>query len=150
MKTGLTAVMAMSLLGCAGITEHRTGLDKNQQFYPCPEAPRCVSSQQAAPDRTVEPLRLRNASSEVWQTMIAVLADWPRCEVVEQNGRYVRAEITSPWRFYTDDVELLRRPNNVEVDIRSTGRIGHYDFNVNQDRVDALREKWRDAGVLAK
>ena len=145
----LGIVLLMLMTACAGITEHRTGLDETGQFFPCPSAPRCVSSQRAAEDRIVAPLVLRNESEQVWQTLIAVLADWPRTEVVEQQGGYVRAEIVSPWRFYTDDVELNRRDNGVEVDIRSTGRIGYYDFNVNRERVDALRQKWQEAGVLA-
>ena len=148
MKAMLLAPVLL-LSACAGITEHRTGLDEQGQLYPCPSAPRCVSSQQAAAERKVEALRLRDRSEAVWQTLIAVLADWPRTEVVEQSGRYVRAEIVSPWRFYTDDVELLRRSNGLEVDIRSTGRIGYYDFQVNQERVEALRQRWREAGVLA-
>lgn len=143
-------LLAMGLTACAGLTEHRTGLDEQGQLYACPSAPRCVSSQRAAADRTLAPLQLRDASTETWQTLIAVLSDWPRTEVVKQDQHYVHAEVTSPWRFYTDDVELLRQPGSTQVDIRSTGRIGYYDFNVNQERVDALRAAWRDAGVLAK
>ena len=103
-----------------------------------------MSSQHVDDERRIDPLSV--ADDQAWQTVIAVLADQPRTEVVENNGNYVRAEVLSPWRFYTDDVELLRQGKTVQL--RSSARIGWYDFNVNRDRMAGLREAWREAGAL--
>lgn len=72
-----------------------------------------------------------------------------RTRIVEEQADYLRAEITSPWHFYTDDLELLLRPHQKQIAVRSTGRIGYYDFEVNRDRVEALRTALCQASMVA-
>ena len=143
-------IIAITLLSaCASITEHSTGLSADGKLKPCPKAPRCAASQGAVDERLVAPLQLRDGSAETWQALIDLLSTWPRTEVVERSDTYAHAEIVSPWHFYTDDVELQRAQDSEQVSIRSTGRIGHYDFNVNRDRLEALRAAAQQSGLLA-
>ena len=71
-----------------------------------------------------------------------------RTAVVEREDRYVRAEVVSPWGVYTDDVELVFRPEQGLIDLRSTARLGYYDFQVNRDRVERLRAQLVSEGVV--
>ena len=141
------AALAVSLLsGCASLTEHRIGLTADGGLQPCGSAPRCVSSQADDPDRRVAPLVLKSRQS--WTAVAEAVNALPRTRLVAGEGPYLRAEVVSPWGVYIDDVELLRRADSTLVDIRSTGRIGYYDFGVNRDRVAAWREHLRQRGLL--
>ena len=61
--------------------------------------------------------------------------------VVESTGGYIRAEFTSSfWRF-KDDLECLYNEKDGVVQIRSASRVGHFDFNANRNRLELLRKK---------
>ncbi len=137
------------LTGCATLTDFTTGLTAKGQLTPCPAAPHCVSSQATEPGRFVEPLHLRDTEEQTWQSVIAIVKQQPRTEVVDQQAGYAHAEVVSPWRVYTDDLELLRDLPGPVVNVRSSSRIGYYDFQVNRERVEALRKALADAGLLA-
>jgi uncharacterized protein (DUF1499 family) len=40
------------------------------------------------------------------------------------------------------------RADRGEIAMRSCSRLGYYDFGVNRDRLEALRERLRAAGVV--
>lgn len=137
-----------TLSGCAGLTAHSVGLGDDGRLADCPSAPRCVSSQARDPQRQVPPLIIRGEPAQAWQAAAEVVAAMPRSTIVEQQPTYLRAEIVSPWRFYTDDLELLWDGVGGRIDVRSTGRVGYYDFQVNADRVAALRDVLVERGVV--
>ena len=56
--------------------------------------------------------------------------------------------MASPWHVYTDDLELLWLPEHKRVEVRSSSRIGYYDFGVNRERVEALRARLLEQGAL--
>ena len=144
----LTALLASA---CAQMTERSTGL-VDGQLTPCPAWPRCVHSQaeDPAPDpgKQIAPFQLRQPYDEHWPHVVTELAAMPRTTLVEQRDHYVHAEVISPWRFYTDDIELRLNPRSGRVDVRSSGRIGYYDFDVNRDRVNALRSRLQAAELI--
>jgi len=82
-----------------------------------------------------------------WARVVEAVRASERTTVVAADDRYVHAEVASPWRIYTDDLELLRGEGE-RVDVRSTSRIGYYDFNVNRERVEALRHRLARAGAI--
>lgn len=137
----------LALAGCGAMTEHRVGVVEGE-LTACPQWPRCVSSQEADSDKQVPPLVLTTGNAEGWDTARAAVADMERTTIVEESDGYLRAEIISPWRFYTDDLELLLMPEEGIMHVRSTGRIGYYDFNVNRDRVEELRSELIERGVV--
>ncbi len=145
---GLLAVLVL-LAGCASLSGPRGGLDADGQLKPCPSAPRCVSSQAEQPEKRVPPLTLRDAGEQTWDEVREAVGELPRTEIVASQARYLHAEVTSPMGVYIDDLELLREPGGRRVDVRSSARIGYYDFGVNRDRVEALRAWLRGRGLLA-
>lgn len=136
------------IAGCAGLTAHTVGVAPDGHLMACPPPPRCVSSQAERPARQVPPLITVGPPGQAWQAASEVVADMPRTQIVEQRMTYLRAEITSPWGVYTDDLELLWDGASGRIDVRSTGRIGYYDFQVNADRVAALHAALVDRGVV--
>ena len=146
----LLSLVCLGLItGCAQFSEHSTGL-VNNQLTPCPSWPRCVSSVSAEAERRVEPFQLQPPFDARWDDAIATLAAMPRTRIVTRDKRYVHAEVTSPWGIYTDDLEMLLDRSRGRVDVRSSARLGYYDFEVNRERVEALREALAAKGLISR
>jgi uncharacterized protein (DUF1499 family) len=47
-----------------------------------------------------------------------------------------------------DDVELLLKPQEGVVIVRSASRVGHSDLGVNADRVESLRRYFQARAIL--
>ena len=65
----------------------------------------------------------------------------PRSEIVELDGDYLHAEVTSKWMKYVDDLEVSFIPESNKLLVRSESRVGESDLGVNQKRVDKLKSK---------
>ena len=139
----LIPVAALLLGGCAAFTEHRVGIEQGR-LLPCGAWPRCVSSND--PDKHIAPIDLRVPADQAWPKVLEAVAGMPRTRVVESTAGYLRAEIDSPLGWYVDDLELLIT-GPAKLDVRSTGRIGYYDFQVNRERVDLLRKRLIELGI---
>ena len=140
-------LLVLTLSACS-ITRHSTGLADDGDLTPCPEPPRCVSSQAEDPDKQIAPFELQENSDETWQRLGEVVSKMERTTVVKRSEYYLHAEVVSPWHFYTDDLELLRSPDTRTLHVRSSARVGYYDFNVNRERVGKLRDKLIKAGLI--
>lgn len=142
----LIILVAFGLSGCAAFTERSTGVEQGE-LTDCPSWPRCVSSAETA-KRRVEPLTIRGDVSSAWQAAVNTVTAMEKTTVATKESNYLHAEIKSPWNFYTDDFELLLKPLQRHIEIRSSGRIGYFDFHVNRDRVEALRANLAQQGVV--
>jgi uncharacterized protein (DUF1499 family) len=134
----------LALAGCASLTGEAGLVDA--RLKDCPPAPHCVSSLAADGRHRVEPFRLLDAQ-QGWARLVEAVRASERTTVVTADARYVHAEVASPWHVYTDDLELLRGDGD-RVDVRSTSRLGYYDFKVNRNRVEALRRRLAEAGAI--
>lgn len=134
--------------GCAGMTERSTGI-VDGGLTDCPPAPRCVSSQAGDPDKRVPALSLWQPADRAWPAVREVVAAMPRTTIVIADDRYLHAEVISPWRVYTDDLELLLEPEAGLIQVRSSARVGYYDFQVNRERVQGLADRLEARGVTA-
>jgi len=135
------------LVGCGAFTEHRVGI-VDGKLSACPQWPRCVSSQAEDPDKAIDAFQLAISPEQAWEGAVKAVSAMPRTTIIEQNDHYLHAEIKSPWRVYTDDLELLAYPDEAVIHVRSSARIGYYDFNVNRDRVNDLRKTLEQESVL--
>lgn len=133
-RSGLLLALAI-LTGCGAVPTFDTHITR--ELPPCPEAPRCVSSQSAEPDSHIAPLAVHNEFQ--WQYLQQLLIDLPRTRVIAQAKHYLHVEQHSAIMGYRDDVQLLYQPCQQRVDIRSAARIGYYDFQVNRQRIENIR-----------
>lgn len=118
------------------------------RLAPCPAAPHCVSSEATDARHAIRGFALPVPASASWPKVVQAVGAMERTTVVESDATYLHAEIVSPWRFYTDDLELLLDAASGQVQVRSSSRIGYYDFGVNRDRVEALRQRLAAQGLL--
>lgn len=145
MRHILVFVSLLSVSACAApgwFRTHAVGIQQGQ-LHPCPEAPRCLSSDMV---KTSERYHqgfgvAKTMSNTEWQAIVESVAQMERTAVVTTSSHYLHAVISSPWGWYEDDLELHWRPQEAHIAIRSSGRIGWYDFKVNQKRVIKLRER---------
>jgi len=73
------------------------------------------------------------------QRLTDLLELHPGTRITQQTDGYVRAEATTRWLRFVDDVELWLDPVANVVHVRSASRLGRKDFGVNRARVEALR-----------
>ena len=70
-----------------------------------------------------------------------IIENSPRTEIVELDGDYLHAEVTSKWMKYVDDLEISFVPESSKLQVRSESRVGESDLGVNKNRVDLLKSK---------
>ena len=70
-----------------------------------------------------------------------IIQNNPRSEIVEIDGDYLHAEVTSKWMKYVDDLEVSFVPDSNKLFVRSESRVGESDLGVNQKRVDLVKSK---------
>ena len=70
-----------------------------------------------------------------------IIENSPRSVIVELDGDYLHAEITTKWMKYIDDLEVSFVPETNKLQLRSESRVGESDLGVNQKRVDLLKSK---------
>ena len=70
-----------------------------------------------------------------------IIENTPRSVIVELDGDYLHAEVTSKWMKYVDDLEVSFVPESRKLLVRSESRVGEGDLGVNQKMVDSLKSK---------
>ena len=134
-------VMAVGLAGCAASPPKQFTVD-NSHFTPCADAPHCVSSQAPPSDsHYVAPFAYNGAWKPAKQALLAVLSGQDNSTVLASGGRFVHATFTTTLGF-VDDMTFLVQPAESVIDVKSSSRIGYYDFGVNRDRVQRIRNEF--------
>ena len=67
-----------------------------------------------------------------------IVKNSPRTKIVELDGDYLHAEVTSRIMKYVDDLEISSLPEKNNLIIRSESRVGDGDFGVNRKRVNLI------------
>lgn len=103
----------------------------------------CVSSQADPADaqRYVAPLPFKGGAAEAIATARRAVESMPRARVVRAEGNYLHAEFRSKLMGYVDDVEFAFDAAAGLLHVRSASRLGRRDFDVNRERVEALRAR---------
>ncbi|MES1929099.1 hypothetical protein SADO_07582 [Salinisphaera dokdonensis CL-ES53] len=134
--------MATGLVGCAS-SPPKQFTRSADEFTPCSSAPHCVSSQ--APrdsSKYVEPLRFAGATvAAARQALLKALYEADNARVERTEERFVHVTFRTTTGF-VDDVAFLIQPEAQIIDVKSSSRIGYYDFNVNRKRVEHLRARF--------
>jgi uncharacterized protein (DUF1499 family) len=103
----------------------------------------CVSSQAQAADaqRYVVPIPFKGTAVEAIAAAREAVESMPRAAVVRHEGNYLHAEFRSKLMGFVDDVEFTYDEQAGVLHLRSCSRLGRRDFNVNRERVEALRSR---------
>lgn len=140
------ALMLLSILtGCGGSTPEGLG-PRDGRLAPCPSTPNCVNTGDRHPVGT-QPIVLRDASDATWDAVVGVILSMPRIRLMTRDDRYLHVEQRTRFLRFVDDLELLLRPDG-ELVVRSASRVGRGDFGVNTRRVESVRSRLTEAGLV--
>ena len=103
------------------------------ELKPCIQISHCVR----------EELNVEKIDSP-YEKVNSIVQNIPRSEIVESDGDYLHAEVTSRIMKYIDDLEISFLPEDNNLIIRSESRVGDGDFGVNRKRVDLIINKLLD------
>ena len=121
------------LLLLIGLITPSSALASHIELQPCVETSHCVR----------EELNVERIDSP-YEKVKSIVENFPRTEIVELDGDYLHAEVTSRIMKYVDDLEISYLPENNNLVFRSESRVGDGDFGVNRKRVDSIINKLLD------
>ena len=104
-----------------------TAMASHVELKPCIQVSHCVR----------EELNVDSVDSP-YEKVKSIIENSPRTKIVESDGDYLHAEVTSRIMKYVDDLEISFSPEENNLLIRSESRVGDGDFGVNRKRVDSL------------
>ncbi len=132
------------MFGCTGTRPKDLGV-RDGVLRPCPGSPNCVSSEAGTPPKfLVQPFPAPAGAADLTR-LAAVVAAWPRTEIVTTRADYLHAEFTSLLMRFVDDVEFRYDATAGVIHVRSASRLGESDLGANRKRVEGLRTKWSAA-----
>ena len=108
----------------------------------CPGSPNCVSSLAEDDGHRVDAFPLVKSGDETRAGLEAIIAAMSRTVLMKKEGHYLRFQFTTLIFRFKDDVEFHIVPADKLVHVRSSSRVGYYDFGVNRARVDAIRRAY--------
>ena len=130
----------ISTVGCAQGEDTMT----DRSLSPCGDKPNCVSTQDSREDFNVAPFQLSEGVSMA--PILEVALGMPGARLGDQEPGYARVESVSKVMRFVDDLEL--RIDGEQLIVRSESRVGYSDFGVNRKRVEALRMKLQEKGLI--
>ena len=104
-----------------------TAMASHVELKPCIQVSHCVR----------EELNVDSIDSP-YEKVKSIIENSPRTKIVESDGDYLHAEVTSRIMKYVDDLEISFSPEKNNLLIRSESRVGDGDFGVNRKRVDLI------------
>ena len=104
------------------------------ELKPCVQVSHCVR----------EELEVENIS-EPFKEIKQIIENTPRTQIVENDGDYLHAEVTSRIMKYVDDLEVSYIPEDNIIVIRSESRVGEGDFGVNKKRVELIKNNFLES-----
>jgi uncharacterized protein (DUF1499 family) len=116
---------------------------KQGRLASCGRRLNCVSSQADPGDaqRYVAPIPFKGSAVDALAAARRAVASMQRATVVRHEGNYLHAEFRSRLMGYVDDVEFTYDDKAGVLHLRSASRLGRRDFDVNRERVEALRAR---------
>ena len=105
----------------------------------CGWLPNCVKT--GSDNAGVQPL---TADREKWQALKLWLARQPNWTIIVDDCDFMQLTATTPTLGFTDDVQLLFKPEQQLIQVRSSSRLGISDMGTNARRVETLRKQLSD------
>jgi uncharacterized protein (DUF1499 family) len=143
----LLLIGSILIISCAGKRPLNLGVSDNV-FSSCPDSPNCVSSDAEGAKHGIQSYALAMTPNLAWQAAREAILQLPRTKIVTDSDGYLHVECRSAIFGFVDDLELHLRPDESVIAIRSAARLGYSDFGVNRKRVEQLRLKLTEQGVL--
>lgn len=112
------------------------------RFDACPaDSQKCVSTLNETGYPALDPIPFQCAPDEALAAVKAVVAEFPRTKVVEEDGHYLRTTFTTAILRFTDTVQFEVDPDAGVVHFRSESvPYAGNDLGANRKRMKAVSE----------
>jgi len=140
----------MLLTACTGTRPADIGIN-NDRLLPCPESPNCVSSFEDNKDEThyIKAYSINNSTQEAtWNLLQSIIKQNDSAEIISADESYIYAEFTSGIIRFVDDTEFMLDTENKVIHLRSASRLGYRDFDVNRERLEAIRLELEKSSIV--
>lgn len=87
----------------------------------------------------IAPIPFVGSADAAMVKLLGVLQSMKDVTIVTATSSYVHAEFRTPKMRYVDDFEARVDGSDSMIHVRSAARLGKRDFNVNRNRVEAIR-----------
>ncbi|AAS97055.1 DUF1499 domain-containing protein [Nitratidesulfovibrio vulgaris] len=106
---------------------------------PCPSSPKCVSSiAGCAPEGRTVPAFVGDVPGVIPEALTDAVLQLPGCTIETRTPARVHALCRSRVFGFIDDLDLAAEQDSTLVHVRSSARLGWWDFGVNRARVERL------------
>ena len=136
-KTILLSILLLAGIA-QGATEGGLGVE-DQHLLSCPNRPNCVSTMDTVESHAIVPYGYQKPLYKAKAVLIQIFSEFPRTELVREEGDHLHFEVRSFLFGYVDDVEFRFYDASKTIHFRSAARSGYYDFGVNRKRMEDLR-----------
>jgi uncharacterized protein (DUF1499 family) len=130
----------ITLTGCQ-TDSVKVGL-QDGKLRPCLDKPNCVSTQDLAEGRRIEPLRYTGTQDDARERLIMIVRQMAQSTIVTADPNYIHVEFRSAVFEFVDDAEFLFDDAAKLIQLRSAARTGYYDFGVNRKRMEEIRKRF--------
>lgn len=87
----------------------------------------------------IDPLLFKGDGQAALKRLAELVASLPGTNLMKQENGYLYFECRSRWLKFVDDLEFALDEGAQLIHVRSASRLGRRDFNVNRERVEAIR-----------
>lgn len=98
-----------------------------------------MSSQESRHPYRIEPFRFTGDPDRAWAVLLGLLRGWPRTALLEEGADAARARFRSAVFRFPDTADFLLHREAKTIHFRSAARYGRRDFDVNRNRMEAIR-----------
>lgn len=106
---------------------------------PCGKMPNCVSSLNIDDKNVVDPLTYYGNRDDAKEALIKIIESINSRGTVVSQGDYIHSQFVSSLFGFTDDVEFMIDDRNKKIQLKSSSRVGLYDWGVNRKRIETIR-----------
>jgi uncharacterized protein (DUF1499 family) len=105
----------------------------------CPNTPNCVSSVDTDIRHFVKPLQFSGNARQAQDKLLKILGMLRGARITMCEKNFIKAEFTSTFFRFVDDVEFHLDDNRKIIDVKSSSRVGFSDLGVNRRRIEKIR-----------
>ncbi|WP_010173653.1 DUF1499 domain-containing protein [Bacillus coahuilensis] len=89
----------------------------------------------------IEPISFHNtpSSGDILSLIKSELKNDRHATLTEERDHFLHYVFTTSWLNFKDEVYFFHDQNEKVVHIKSSSRIGYYDFHTNRKRLDRIR-----------